>query len=1846
METQHILKIQRALFPEDRFKEFETLEQPDGEFQYLRSIRKIIIDAWKKHPDRKDFLLRGIDAFEEMRNKNLANTWNILINKAYLYEYLDNKKNSDECLIEAVKHAQRENDQTVFEKADRFFQHFTRKASYDINHEEWYDLLKRQELIVSKFSKGSNLMVSICKKFGNKSSELTAQIIQNPQEVLECIEIDLKQLFKLNQKQGRAFRINLRYLDQILGSSLESAKSQLSNKKLSKKCDLLLLILYEVMISTTGVDEPRSFRNYVKIVKKLYNGEGNLLEELKNIRTFNLKEEYIEKAIALGELKRSTTKPTSEHANRFHKSLSDMYLIRGYLKLEKKGSEENSIDDFVKAANLLGEFGEHTHFMVQIQIKYGDDADELTSQIIKNSEETLQKLEEDLKKLLKLIKNEESSFNVYLEYLDQKIGLSLKSAKQQFVDSELSTKCDMLLLILNKIMISTRSEDDPNNFINYAKFVEALDIGRKNGLDTIDGLEKFYDKKEYYLEKAIELGEQKRDLINLTDQNAGTIYCLLASMYRIRGHSKREKREKEADSLSDFCRAVELFRKIGDALYDERYFDRNVERFAECLSMSGEYESAILEYKKLFNQSDNKKFHGALGLGKTHCVIRNFEESEYWYLQAEIIDRDSPAAYDGLVQVNKNQGEYAEAVKLRTKMLELPDITDESRNFLHFDIGELYLEEGTTQSLENAIDVFKDIIRNREPDSHIAFDRLIKTFIELEKYDQAINWLQKKIKLEYTDVKTHAFYICRIGDCYSWMTDKPTEKEKEAYQEALIICPDYVPALQRIASWHERKGEYAKTLEIIEYLISNVIDEEATDGLWKWKGDLNRKKEDWIEAFKAYEKCININYYRTDAQYEINRLFRYPSVKKYHRIIIDELIEKLENQASSEIAHQLVNMCLLRKRKKYAKIAEKYLKKCGFKPQSAEFILKKASILEVQEKNKSLIRQRQKLQPLGNVSIPSEQIRLNNLKSLIQTINENKLYKNKDWRFKKLRSQSFNWMVGLLKTKVDLDENITPREKFTEEIKNNIYRYREEIYFVSDIYHSQIGQYSLALRWIKKLTHSNETPLYKDKVYLFKEAEILLSLGRTDKALNVLDQILKYENYQDALALFLKGRIKRDYKKDFPEAIKHLNKAYEINKSESIEHLPSVLDQLGLTYRKWAKYSDLSPDRKQELKEKAVESYQKIIDGDFQDQFDRRAYHGLAQSYLIGKSSEEEIRNACGYYYEILRIGLNNKGSIQKKDLDQIAVFELLDLWEKEGDETLKKILNGESPLLLNLEEHDKNFIKWRITQAAKRANIFEKDVFDTIKAVFQSSSNESLRQHCSQYFMKYLIYKSYNVSEQELQDSISDILDIIISVSQEKKYIVENLAWFLAGERGAYLDLITQELKEDLDEISSTIFKLTKDNLGSNLDRIRSRLDAAKYKLKNIGLTKVEPKNISKEIHSRSEDLYKDRIGNRIKLETNIFGLDGKIVSKKDWITKEDMILDCFDLMNDTGLYGTCTLYVNGENESNNDLIPIKLRAIFNGSHEEVSEFDRNLKQKFAPKTSFKINKRIQDSVGNPSPVFEIDLWLKKIIISDKNPFEELSDFNSKNFFHDENQVIRLIEQINNKISSIDSTEVLKGKLTTYLYHQMVQLTDQAKNHLAVILDKPHKLKYWSERPTEELWSTIEEIQINFQSLKLMKKQFYFSGEDISFSLSDIIDQRIKTHSSPNIPITFQREENSNYQIVGDKLSFEIMINNLCFNSVKSVKTKQKKEDKYKPEITVHLSTNNKEGEYELRFRDNGVGLDPSTTIEDQELGFGLRAVSYFLHNCDGEITIEEACKGNNSGVTFLITLPIREEE
>ncbi|MBT4731188.1 tetratricopeptide repeat protein, partial [Candidatus Woesearchaeota archaeon] len=1452
----------------------------------------------------------------------------------------------------------------------------------------------------------------------------------------------------------------------------------------------------------------------------------------------------------------------------------------------------------------------------QLRDLIGNDPESFTSKILKGKSKILYGLQNLLEETKELV--EDSRFKIELDYLDKVAIFAIHNTAQKFreqEDYEYFHKCLILEIKCNEIFIAAKGYRDFTKFVNFHAIANILNTARKQHFSSFPEAEKYYKEYEIYLEKAIELGVKAIDKIDRLDNNFPKFFSSLADAYRLRADLNVIKDERS--SFKDYQKSVKLLEFMGDIIYEDDYLDWTVERLAKSYFSIKEYEKALEAYKRLFEKSKTKTYQAALGIGNVYDAMGNFPEARNYYLECLWISKEDPAAYDKLMNLHRSNGNYNEAIKWQQRMNVLK-LSKKALDYGHFIIGILYEEKGEENK---AIDVFRYIVTERQPDSLIALDHLITLLISIKEYREAIKWLQEKIK-----ISTNILWdYCRLGDCY--LALKYNSEALEYYNKPLSTNPKFIPSLQRLAKWYESNEQNGKAIEILNRII-DLIDNEHSHGLYKWLGDLYLKLKDEASALDAYNKSLEIK----PRQYEIYDRTERITKKNKGILSLHQAINKLEIQYNDspddpELATQIINLCLSSDQKEYAKKIQKYLVFSIYKPDSIDYSERLALAYEMEEQYDLSIKERQKI---DGFECYKPEIKFRNLRKLAELIKRKRLYS-----YRKIENQCTKEIEGFVKKNIlTVDESETgitsENDVYMINIENNIYTFKEEISYLAYHYLDN-GFFEKAHKFIQILLGSSRFELQNDKVYLHTKYKILKAEKKWEDAEVVVRKNIE-ANGETTRNLSSLGNVFRN-KKEFSQAVECFRKAYAQDKHKH----PSSADQAGATYRDWVKEEGLSEQMKHELKKKAIEWYLTIKEDHPED---TRIPYGLAKSYLLEPQNKEDIDTGVAILTNML-----------SKNTDRKAIKELLYLWSNNLNNTIEEIILNNYEIGVSGSSH--TFLICEIVKVSKDANIFAPDVVRTFQNVFTENHDVNIRNSICKYFMKYMIYTCYQTANLKgIRDIIQGPLKTILDVEDQEKSL-QYLTEFLGAEKGAYLEFLVEIIQPNIKKIEGLVKALDEDNYSDFASQIRLEIISTKERLKSIEFVSFDEGlvDIKKEIEHRHER-YSLLAGRDMELLCKL-DIKDNCCSKTAWNEIDSLIFDILDIAKDSYLIGLCTLTIKSSNQSG----PLLVSAEFCDSQQEGwSEIISTIKEKFADRGINASFIKKQDSL-----IIQKSFKIGEGKIS--TPFKKLFDFivttyaapNNANYWEKINRLARE-EIILNGLN-------IQEKVENNLLLQISTLFSRAKSLIFIFLNEPHDLHHLctSDLPLEERSRRIDRVKENIKEISFFTRGFFSKKTKEEFSIREtmlrIIQEyeNISVFDNMRVKIIFEEKVNDAYSFVGISDDIEMVIKNLFYNAFGALKKRNNLSGKFNP--VIRISIDKKGREYEILFSDNGIGISGDKNVSDlitdftqkpvndekSKSGIGLYIISTLVNCYQGYFDIKSSRTGDNSGTIFIVRLPFK---
>ncbi|MBW2039258.1 MAG: tetratricopeptide repeat protein [Deltaproteobacteria bacterium] len=313
---------------------------------------------------------------------------------------------------------------------------------------------------------------------------------------------------------------------------------------------------------------------------------------------------------------------------------------------------------------------------------------------------------------------------------------------------------------------------------NYARAIESnpddASLYNNRGL-AYAGL-KEYEKAISDYDKAIEL---KPDY--------AVAYCNRGLSYFKKGSWGNKDPYKRA--ISDFSKAIELDPDYVDAYYNRGLaYNKFVHYYSKPFSAEDEdkYNKAIADFDKVIEL--NNSYVLALA-GKANAIYRygNWEEAEKLYNKALQHEREIIARVGskGLAGVYYSRG----------------------RNYMNF------------IDIRKALSDFKKVIE-LEPDNDAAFTYIAIINLELEQYEEAIRYANKKIELEGS--KKDSNYYSTLGKC------------------------------------HYGLGEYDKAIANLKRALDLPLRHGSKESLRRWLGKAYKESREMEKAKEQLQKAVEL----------------------------------------------------------------------------------------------------------------------------------------------------------------------------------------------------------------------------------------------------------------------------------------------------------------------------------------------------------------------------------------------------------------------------------------------------------------------------------------------------------------------------------------------------------------------------------------------------------------------------------------------------------------------------------------------------------------------------------------------------------------------------------------------------------------------------------------------------------------------------------------------------------------------------------------------------------------------------------------------------------------------------
>ena len=218
--------------------------------------------------------------------------------------------------------------------------------------------------------------------------------------------------------------------------------------------------------------------------------------------------------------------------------------------------------------------------------------------------------------------------------------------------------------------------------------------------------------------------------------------------------------------------------------------------------------------------------------------------------------------------------------------------------------------------LNNKIKILQETIK-ADPNNFKTYFDLGNTFIQLKKYDLALNNYKKSIKLNKNFVPA---YI-NLGNTYKIYRNY--KESVKFYNKALEFQPNHIKALYNIASTYFEEGKLNKAIEYYEKVLK--IDEKNIASLNNL-GIIFSRVNNYRSALNCYIKAVKLNDKFSEPQTNIGNIYyklgelkeAEKAYKKVFELLPDKKLSYINLLIIYEFTNQLINykeILLLAKKK-------------------------------------------------------------------------------------------------------------------------------------------------------------------------------------------------------------------------------------------------------------------------------------------------------------------------------------------------------------------------------------------------------------------------------------------------------------------------------------------------------------------------------------------------------------------------------------------------------------------------------------------------------------------------------------------------------------------------------------------------------------------------------------------------------------------------------------------------------------------------------------------------------------------------------------------------------------------
>lgn len=1791
LEKEYLYKIVQEKLPPEMFLKFQQnyekqVPSHNNEYELLSSIRRVIRKSLGKLAEDEVFKI-GILVFETFLKENVADKSCVLVNMAFLHEGLNHAEKADECLRNALSSSL--DKEFVITKVGNFFCQTAEKGIANPVERvkavfQFSSANNNYTYLISNQIENAELTYRFYQQFkkftGNTNRELIFKIQQEKQTALPQLEVFLDRMKVLAEVYK--ITVDTYFLGQVVQKALRISWNYFIKQqelKLSSKCVILEIKCLEIFISRNIND----YYNYFLIAGILKNAKEyklHLYSDNNDKQYYDNHKMYVDKAIELGRNTLENQGKNDANLKKTCRNVVNAYLLRGDLGLEI------ALEDYKQAVELAFNAGNPISlpnlldFIGRFFIEKYDSTHDVSFLFIgfavfKTLVHRSIIVEDDIKTLVA---------NFYKYYKPSPIDnlKNIPSARNQETShNQIKTlsnnESKAFILGIQKGKGKNLFERLKQSVDTYYKvFLNKMVVSAFKNIGKT-----FLEQNMHYLSSRCVLMESKctekvsasKDIDDKLDSDFITYY--------LSGGRKIEL------ALNDYTQASDLSREFLDISYAPSSFDYICRFFTEELNSDFKILTDLAVYCIHLGLADKATNF----MRKARPVNEDNRRRSYNHLR-DLIGND-PKSFTSKILNGKNE--------IFSGLQNLLEETKELVEVSGFKIDVDYLDKVVMSSIHSAGQIF------REQENYEFFHKCLileikcnEIFIAAKGYHDFTNF-----------VNFHAIATilntARKQEFFSFPEAEKYYKEYKVYiEKAIELGKKAVEKVSRIDS------NFPK-------FVSSLAD------AYRLRGDLN-VIEDERSSFKDYQKSVelfefmgNIIYEDSYLDWAVDRLATsYFSIKQYekaleaYKILFDKS-EVKKYQAALGIGNVYEAMGNFPEARNY------YLECLGISKEDPAAYSKLMNLHRNYGNYDEAIKW---LQKINGFKYCKPGIKFGNLRIMAELIKEKRLYKYRD-----VENQCIKEIEAFVNKNIEEKTSMTSEnDVYIGNIEDFKFTFKKEISYLADHYLDN-GFFKKAHKFIQMLLGSSKPKLQNDKVYLNTKAKILIAEERWEDAEIVIRKNIE-ENGETTRNISSLGNVFRN-KKEFSQAVECFRKAYIQDKHRA------PADQIGATYREWAKETVLSGQMKQELKKKAIEWYLEIKEDHPED---TRIPYGLAKSYLLEPLKKEDIDKGVAILTDML-----------SKNNDRKAIKELLYLWSNNLNNTIEKIILNNYEIGVSGSSH--SFLICEIIKISKESNLFSPDVVGTLQKVFVGNQDINVRKAICKYFMKYMIYTCYQTADLKIiQKAIKEPIEIILGVEgqgESHKYLTE----CLGAEKGAYLEFLVEIIQPDIKKIEELVRALDGDNYSDFASQIRQEIISIKERLKSIEFISFNKSlvDIKKEIERRHEH-YSRTAGKNIELSFKL-EIQNTNASQDTWKEVHNFIFDILDIPNSSHLIGLCNLKLKGNNQSDFLLV----RAEFHDTQKEdwnevISEIkekfaDRGINASFIEKSdSFIVQKNFRVGEG------EISTPFKKLFEFVVTTYAAPTDANYwKNIYRLAREEIR--------INSLNIQEKVENNLLL----QISTLFSRAKDLIFIFMNEPHDLHHLcnSGLPFGDRSRRIDRVKENFKEISFFTRGFFSKKAKEEFSIIESMSRIIQEYEdisvfdNMQVKIIFEEKINDDYRFMGISDDIEMVIKNLFYNAFGALKKRNNLSGKFNP--VINISIDKKDREYEILFSDNGIGIPGDKKVRDliidfaqkpendekSKSGIGLYIISTLVNCYQGDFDIKASRTGNNSGTTFFVRLP-----